>query len=137
MDRTLKCNQRKLLACNYLSLSVFMSESTNIYDTTVSPSLWSLLETSNLSNETSSTSLKSLVKWLEQFRWLANAHVVDFFTLNHWEKFDSTWREALLPSTLLTKTDCSTDCINTIYDDCIQLASYWNVKVNNNVSIIY
>ncbi|KAI8058590.1 methyltransferase domain-containing protein [Syncephalis plumigaleata] len=87
-----------------------MSESAPIYDTVVSPSLSSLLEK-------------------KQFRWLANAHVVDFFTLNHWEKFDSTWREALLPpSTLLIETDCSIDCINTIYDDCIQLAGHWNIK---------
>ncbi|KAI9594792.1 methyltransferase domain-containing protein [Syncephalis fuscata] len=90
--------------------------------------IYTLLDQNDISTRNNGASLERLAAWIARFHWLANAHVVDFFTRHHWERFELAWREALLPSKVCNETELSSDLVDSVYNSCIQLAGYWEVK---------
>ncbi|KAI9323276.1 hypothetical protein BX666DRAFT_1873336 [Dichotomocladium elegans] len=40
--------------------------------------------------------VEALVSFIDQYRWLPELHVIDFFSLHHWNLLDPEWQVALL-----------------------------------------
>jgi hypothetical protein len=92
-----------------------------------------------------------LLEFVKKYHWLANAHVVDFFTRGHWTRLEDSWQTALTsdvndnqfsgtsnanngsrnnyPSqTGEYKVDDDAD--QAVMDRLIQLAGHWTVPVS-------
>ncbi|CAO3642368.1 unnamed protein product [Cunninghamella blakesleeana] len=67
--------------------------------------------------------LEALYSFLEKYRWLADLHVGDFITLNHWELLYPEWRKALLPDSFESEKE-----YNDWFISILNLTSYPDIK---------